>query len=66
MGKKVMMSKGDRLMIADDMGLIEIDVLMHGVNRCQLEVHAAKDRKITYIESEETKNRPRPPRKPTR
>ena len=51
MAYKAMLSKGDKILIADDQGLVEIEVLMTGARRCQLAVHAAKDRVITRVSS---------------
>ena len=46
---KVMLSKGGTIQIADELGLTEIEVLMHGTNRVQLAIHADKEvRKIAW------------------
>ncbi len=44
-----MLSKGGTIQIADELGLTEIEVLMHGTNRVQLAIHADKEvRKIAW------------------
>ena len=55
MPMKAMLSKGDKLMLAYDQTLVEIEVLMVGEKRTQLSVSAPQEIKIARIESQENK-----------